>query len=137
VLAGAAPLLQRQQILFVLSECEPLVHTQRFVGFFALAEFLGGFGYRFFGVYEQQPEPEGNSLLYWSALFICEKLDSTKRRLGSCSKFWKRTAQSDPRYSIYSIRCAKGAGFNPGGIRLITGPSGKVLMTSRVGWSPG
>jgi FkbM family methyltransferase len=74
VLAGATPLLQRQQILFVLSECEPLVRTQRFVGFFALAEFLGGFGYRLFGVYEQQPEHEGNSLLYWNALFICEKL---------------------------------------------------------------
>jgi len=78
VLAGATPLLQRQQILFVLSECEPVVRThvnKSFVSLSALAEFLGGFGYRLFGVYDQQPEWDGrNSLLYWNALFICEKL---------------------------------------------------------------
>jgi FkbM family methyltransferase len=75
VLAGAAPLLQRQKIHFVLAECEPVVRTKDFVSFPALAEFLGGFGYQLFGVYEQQPEWDGrNALLYWNALFICEKL---------------------------------------------------------------
>ena len=75
VLAGAAPLLQEQKIHFVLVECEPVVRTRNFADFPALAEFLGGFGYRLFGVYEQQPEWEGRHyLLYWNALFICEKL---------------------------------------------------------------
>jgi FkbM family methyltransferase len=73
VLAGAIPLLQRHKIHFVLSECEPLVRTNYFVSFPSLAEFLGGFGYRLFGVYEQQSDPKG-ILSYWNALFICEKL---------------------------------------------------------------
>jgi FkbM family methyltransferase len=89
VLAGSSPLLQKQEILFVLSECEPVVRTQSFVGFFALAEFLGSFGYRLslFGVYEQQPEWDGrNSLSYWNALFICEKLVERVERYG---KLWR------------------------------------------------
>ncbi|MCE0498323.1 MAG: FkbM family methyltransferase [Methylacidiphilales bacterium] len=82
VLSGAAPLLQRQKIHFILSECEPVTRTQNFVGFPDLAGFLGGFGYRLFGVYEQQPEWDGrNCLLYWNALFICEKLIDPKARL--------------------------------------------------------
>jgi hypothetical protein len=74
-LAGAAPLLQRQNIRFVLSECEPVARTRNFASFPDLAGFMGGFGYQLFGVYEQQPEWDGrNALLYWNALFICEKL---------------------------------------------------------------
>ena len=82
VLTGAAPLLQQQKIHFILGECEPVVRTKNFVDFPTLAEFLGGFGYRLFGVYEQQPEWDGrNSLLYWNALFICEKLIARDAKL--------------------------------------------------------
>jgi FkbM family methyltransferase len=73
VLAGAAPLLQRQKIHFVLSECEPVVRTKYFVSFPALAEFMGSFGYRLLGVYEQASDSDG-TLAYWNALFVCEEL---------------------------------------------------------------
>ena len=73
VLAGAAPLLRRQQIRFVLSECEPVVRTKYFTSLPALAEYMGGFGYRLFGVYEQSSEADG-TLAYLNALFVCEEL---------------------------------------------------------------
>jgi FkbM family methyltransferase len=82
VLAGAAKLLEQQRIHFVLSECEPVVRTKNFVSLPALAEFLGGFNYQLFGVYEQQPEWDGrNMLLFSNALFICEKLIDRGARL--------------------------------------------------------
>lgn len=82
VLAGAASLLQRQKIHLVMSECEPVARTRHFASFPDLAGFLGGFGYQLFGVYEQQPEWDGrNRLLYWNALFICEKLVAREARL--------------------------------------------------------
>ena len=82
VLAGAAPLLQQQRVHFVLSECEPVVRTKEFVSFPAVADFLAGFSYRLLGVYEQQPEWDGrNMLLYWNALFVCEKLVAQDARL--------------------------------------------------------
>ncbi len=75
VLAGAAPLLEQQRIHFVLSECEPLAGSDQFVSFAALSGFMKNFGYRLFGVYGQQPEWDGrNQLLFWNALFLCEKL---------------------------------------------------------------
>jgi len=65
-----------------LGECEPVVRTKTFVDFPTLVEFLGGFGYRLFGVYEQQTEWDGrNTLLYWNALFICEKLIAQDAKL--------------------------------------------------------
>jgi FkbM family methyltransferase len=82
VLAGAAPLLQQQRIHFVLSECEPVVRTKEFVSFSAMADFMAGFSYRLFGVYGQQPEWDGrNMLLYWNALFVCERLIAQGARL--------------------------------------------------------
>jgi len=75
VLAGAAPLLRQHRVHFVQSECEPVVRTKDFVSFPVLAQFMADFGYRIFGVYEQQPEWDGKRmLLYWNAVFICEKL---------------------------------------------------------------
>jgi FkbM family methyltransferase len=82
VLAGAAPLLMRQEIHFVLIECEPVERTKYFVSFPAVAEFMGAFKYRLFGVYEQASEMDG-TLAYWNALFICEKLvDQTAKLRG-------------------------------------------------------
>lgn len=82
VLAGAASLLERQRIHFVMTECEPVNYTGRFVSFADVAAFLGRYGYRLFGVYEQQPEWDGsNCLLYWNALFICERLISSQTKL--------------------------------------------------------
>ncbi len=82
VLAGAAPLLGRQRIHFVLSECGPAARSDRFVGFGALSGFMENFGYRLFGIYGQQPEWDGrNQLLFWNALFICEKLVARGARL--------------------------------------------------------
>jgi FkbM family methyltransferase len=87
VLAGAAPLLRDQRVHFVLSECAPVAHPgneETFVSFAAMAEFLGGFGYRVFGVYEQQPDwGLRNELVYWNALFICEKLIPKDSKLPS------------------------------------------------------
>jgi FkbM family methyltransferase len=75
VLSGAESLLREQRIHFVQSECEPVLRTRNFVDFTSLAEFMAGFGYQLFGIYEQQPEWDGrNSLLYWNALFISGKL---------------------------------------------------------------
>jgi FkbM family methyltransferase len=81
VLAGATQLLRRQQIHYVLSECEPVSRTNYFVGFPALVEFMGGFGYRLSGVYEQSLETDG-TLAYWNALFICEKLTGQAAKCG-------------------------------------------------------
>lgn len=82
VLAGAAPLLRQQRIHFVLSECEPVVRTKKFVAFPALADSLAEFDYSLFGVYEQQPEWDGrNMILYWNALFIGSKLIAQDARL--------------------------------------------------------
>jgi FkbM family methyltransferase len=82
VLSGAAPLLRQQRIHFVQAECEPVVCTKAFVGFPTLVEFMQDFGYRLFGVYEQQPNWDyTNVLLYWNTLFICEKLVSEDSRL--------------------------------------------------------
>lgn len=82
VLAGAAPLLKQQRIHFVQCECEPIAFTNNFVSFPALAEFLGAYGYRLFGVYEQQPHFDGTRrILYWNAVFICEKLIPPDARL--------------------------------------------------------
>jgi FkbM family methyltransferase len=82
VLAGATSLLRRQKIHFVQVECEPVVATKKFASFSAVAEFLEKFDYQLFGVYEQQPEWDGrNRLLYWNALFICEKLVEAGARL--------------------------------------------------------
>ena len=80
VLSGAAPLLREQRIHFIFTECEPMPRTKdrtdfRYADFTAITGFLGGFGYQVFGVYEQQLEWDGrNALLFWNALFICEKL---------------------------------------------------------------
>lgn len=82
VLAGAAPLLQQQRIHFIFAECEPVARTKDHVSFVEMAEFMGKFGYRVFGVYEQQPEWDGrNALLYWNVLFVCEKLVARDAKL--------------------------------------------------------
>ncbi len=80
VLSGAEPLLREQRVSFVLSECAPLACSSgrsdfSLVHFAGLEEFFADFGYRLFGIYEQQPEWDGtNALLYWNALFICPTL---------------------------------------------------------------
>jgi FkbM family methyltransferase len=82
VLTGAIPLLEQQRVHLIQCECEPVLRTKQFASFSDLAEFLAGFGYRVFGVYEQQPEWDGrNMLLYWNAIFICEKLIGKGSRL--------------------------------------------------------
>jgi FkbM family methyltransferase len=78
VLSGAAPLLRNQRVHFIMCECSPVLRPRddfSFVDFASLAEFLDGFGYQVFGVYEQQPEWDGrNAILFWNVLFICQKL---------------------------------------------------------------
>lgn len=75
VLAGAAPMLQKQKIHLILCECEPFTRTRGFATIAELGEFFSGFGYSLSGVYEQQPEWDGkNRLLFCNALFVCEKL---------------------------------------------------------------
>jgi len=87
VLSGAEPLQREQRVHFILSECEPVARPRNdyaFVDFASLAEFLGGFGYHVFGVYEQQPEWDGRNVpLFWNALFICEKLVACGAKLPS------------------------------------------------------
>jgi FkbM family methyltransferase len=75
VLSGAAPLLQQQKVHFIFAECQPAAHSERFVGLSALEEFLEGFGYRLFGIYDQSfPRDGANSLCFCNALFVCGKL---------------------------------------------------------------
>ena len=50
-----------------------MVRTKYFTSLPALAEYMGGFGYRLFGVYEQSSEADG-TLAYLNALFVCEEL---------------------------------------------------------------
>jgi FkbM family methyltransferase len=72
VLAGASSLLRRHEIRFVLCECEPLERERYHTSFSALGDFMDGFGYRLFGVYEQFPVD--STILFWNALFYCEPL---------------------------------------------------------------
>jgi FkbM family methyltransferase len=75
VLAGATPLLQAQKIHFVLCECKPVISDHNFIRFSDLTDFMSKFGYKLFGVYDQTLDCDGkHSLIYWNALFICEKL---------------------------------------------------------------
>lgn len=75
VLAGAIPYLEQQKVHFIFAECQPSAHSERFVSLSALEEFLNGFGYRLFGIYDQRfPEDNSNWLYFWNALFICGKL---------------------------------------------------------------
>lgn len=75
VLAGAETLLKEHRVHLIQCECEPAPRTNEWVSFPALAEFLEGYGYRVFGVYEQRPEWDGgNYIPFWNAIFICEKL---------------------------------------------------------------
>jgi len=80
VLSGAERLLREQRVSFVLSECAPMKSTSTrgdysLVDFGTMAQFFADFGYRLFGVYEQQLEWDGtNALLFWNALFICPSL---------------------------------------------------------------
>jgi FkbM family methyltransferase len=85
VLEGAAPLLRRRQVGFIQIECQPMhrpADEHSFVDFHSLVEFLGGFGYQLFGVYEQQPEWDGrNRIMFWNAIFIGEQLVPAGSRL--------------------------------------------------------
>jgi len=82
VLAGAEPLLERQKINIVISECEPAAKTGNFVSFQNLVEYMSRYDYHFFGAYEQQPEWSGNnSVLYWNALFVAGKLVTAGAKL--------------------------------------------------------
>lgn len=78
VLKGASSVLRQQRVHFIQVECQPLKSLNKnfaFVDFHSVAEFLGGFGYQLFGVYEQQPEWDGsNRILFWNAIFISERL---------------------------------------------------------------
>lgn len=75
VLAGAETLLREQRARLIQCECEPVPRTDRWVSLPALAEFLDGYRYRLFGVYEQRPEWDGgNYVPFWNAVFICEEL---------------------------------------------------------------
>jgi FkbM family methyltransferase len=75
VLSGAQPLLEQQNIHFIMVECEPWNRCKRFVDFSELAGYLAPFGYRVFGIYDQRIVPaNGNSVCFWNVLFVCEKL---------------------------------------------------------------
>lgn len=74
VLAGAETLLKEQRIHFVQSECEPFTLTKEYVSFSALTDFLRGFKYELFGVYEQYLDEEERVIRFWNAVFICKKL---------------------------------------------------------------
>jgi FkbM family methyltransferase len=74
VLAGAEPLLKEQKIHFVQSECEPFTRTREYVSFPALTDFLRGFKYELFGVYEQYLYEDERVIRFWNAVFICNKL---------------------------------------------------------------
>lgn len=75
VLAGAIPLLEQQRIHLIYVECEPVSSERRFISLEELGGFLKGFGYRPFGLYEQQTEWNGaNALRYINAVFVCDKL---------------------------------------------------------------
>jgi FkbM family methyltransferase len=75
VLAGAAKVLEEQRIHFLYIECEPVSTGRKFVSLEALGTLMNRFGYRPFGLYEQQTEWDGtNALRYINAVFICNKL---------------------------------------------------------------
>lgn len=82
VLIGAQPLLENQQIALIQTECEPITRTNDFMTLAQTGEFLRGFGYELFGIYEQQPEWDGrNMLLYCNAVFVSPRLVPRKARL--------------------------------------------------------
>ena len=80
VLRGAESLLKLQRIRLIFIECEPVERFERFTSFSKLADYLGGFGYRLFGIYDQSFAPSvGNSICYCNVLFACDSLTSPKQ----------------------------------------------------------
>ncbi|RYY43317.1 MAG: FkbM family methyltransferase [Chitinophagaceae bacterium] len=75
VLAGCSSMLEKQQIKVVMVECEPVATNNYFVSLTDLATFFSPFGYKLFGIYEQQLDWNGNkSLLFFNAVFVCPDL---------------------------------------------------------------
>jgi hypothetical protein len=75
VLRGAAAKLERQHIRLVQAECEPIATSGYFVPLPALGEFFQPFGYRLFGIYEQQLNwNRSRSVQYFNAVFACPDL---------------------------------------------------------------
>jgi FkbM family methyltransferase len=81
VLAGAVPMLETQQISFILLECEPLPRSGYYVPFQKIADTLTPFRYEPFGFYEQSLYWDGKkSLHYMNVLFICQRLVGSPTR---------------------------------------------------------
>ncbi|HEV7333490.1 MAG TPA: FkbM family methyltransferase [Flavisolibacter sp.] len=75
VLEGCKPMLQKQQIKVVMVECEPVATSNYFVSIEDLGAFLSPFGYKLFGIYEQQLDWDGKkSVLFFNAVFVCPEL---------------------------------------------------------------
>jgi len=75
VLQGAAELLAAGAIHFVQVESAPARQTGYFVGFDEVAEYLRGFGYELYGIYEQTPHWTGRkSLLDFNLVFVSSRL---------------------------------------------------------------
>lgn len=75
VLAGAKQLLSNHHIGMLYLECEPLKTDKPFVAYADVAELLGGYGYRLFGIYEQQPCWDGGKhVLFCNPVFINPEL---------------------------------------------------------------
>ncbi|NTS41979.1 FkbM family methyltransferase [Flavisolibacter sp. BT320] len=75
VLAGCSSLLEKQQLKVVMVECEPVSTNNYFVSMDDVATFFSPFGYKLFGIYEQQLDWNGDmSLLFFNAVFVCPDL---------------------------------------------------------------
>jgi FkbM family methyltransferase len=75
VLRGATALLSSGAVRFIQAECAPARQSGYFVAYDELTEYLRGFGYELYGVYEQTPHWTGRkSLLYFNLVFVSPRL---------------------------------------------------------------
>lgn len=75
VLSGAKNLLNNERIALLYMEAELMRTTRHFWSIEELNDVLVGFGYKIFGVYDQQPCWNGNhSILFCNVLYIAPKL---------------------------------------------------------------
>lgn len=75
VIEGTKGLLSAHNVGFVYVESEPIESRHHFVPIQTLNEAMLVFGYKFFGVYEQQPHWTGQkNLLFFNPMYISPKL---------------------------------------------------------------
>lgn len=75
VLEGCKPMLEKQQIKIIMVECEPISTDNYFVSISDFGSFFLPFGYKLFGIYEQQMDWDGKKhILFLNAVFVSPDL---------------------------------------------------------------